>query len=135
MEDGRWKVKDGRWRMEGGRWSIEEDWEETELLLPPWEPCLNSCRQGRNGVNLQREVQVSFPTASQHLLHTMPGIQAAPSLRSTSFCSTSGLDLAPVHSRGAQDKQGSEPPDLWAGLWHPSPQLCLPAAQPAFLLW
>lgn len=96
-------------------------------------------RQGRNGVNPWREVQVSSPTASQHLLHTMHGIQAAPSLQqplhSSSFCSTSRLDLAPVHSRGAQDKQGSEPPDLWAGLWHSSPQLCLPAAQPAFLLW
>ena len=56
-------------------------------------------------------------------------------MHSTSLRSTSGLDLAPVISRGAQDKQGSEPPNLWAVPWHLSPRLCLPASQPAFLLW
>lgn len=56
-------------------------------------------------------------------------------MHGTSLCSISGLDLAPVHPRGAGHKQGSEPQTFGLCCGIPPPELCLLAAQAAFLLW
>lgn len=85
-------------------------------------------------MNLQkRKVQVSTPTASQHLLHTTHRSQAAPALQQPLHSSSSGSTSALGLALCTQGEPRREPPDLWAGLGHPPPSsACQQHSSPSF---
>lgn len=140
MEGGGWKVEAGGCGI-GGRWNIEEDWGKAgvSLLFSPMRTLFKFVQAGKEwGESMEGSAGLiphCLPTPAAHNAQDAGSSFPPATLAQHQLLQHLWAGSAPVHSRGAQDKQGSEPPDLWAGLWQPSPQLSLPAAQPAFLLW